>query len=76
MPDGYIIRGHRHHDCIRTARDIPKYKEKKEFEQGFMTSDNEFVDRKTARIIDETFTIKSRKVPYHSETELFSEDIY
>jgi len=54
MPDGYIVRGHRHNDCFHTIAGIPKYKEARKeerLEQGFMTSENKFVDRKEAIII-------------------------
>ena len=42
-----IIRGHRHHDCIRTLRDMPNGLERT-FNQGFITSTNRFVERKEA----------------------------
>lgn len=80
MHDGYIIRGHRHNDCIRTAREIPRYKNEiiTQKQQGFMSSENEFVDRKLARRIEETNRVQEGRVftPFHHDELLFSEDIY
>jgi hypothetical protein len=78
MSDGTIIRGHRHHDCIRTARDIPRLKEMQIFEQGFMNSDNEFVERGLARRIEEKRRQDENdgKKSFQHDTLLFSEDLY
>jgi hypothetical protein len=47
MSDGYVVRGHRHDDAIRTASRIPIYEnEHVGREKGFVTSLNRFVDRK------------------------------
>lgn len=74
MSNGEIIRGHRHHDCIRTARNIPRLKELQIFEQGFMTSENEFVGRKEAReIAFHAGQIANNTT--HNDL-LFSEDLY
>lgn len=66
-PRNVIIRGHRHNDCIRTARSKPYITDDdvKNSTQGFITSKNRFVDRKEAHLI-------------HCGVEgtLFSEDIY
>ncbi len=71
---GFVICGHRHHNCLGTLYGI--FKEdvalKKQFYiQGFLTSDNEFVDRKdAAKIAYDAGQIKT-------EVDLlFSEDLY
>ena len=75
----YIIRGHRHHDCIRTIANIPRYADKLKSSlaqnQGFINSDNEFVDRK------EAFNIYYKDMLEKAEKELgrnylLSEDLY
>ena len=79
MADGSIIRGHRHHDCIRTVREIPGLKEIQLFEQGFMNSDNQFTSREDARIIEETRRINEKdesRPPFTHDPQLFSEDLY
>lgn len=80
MPDGYIIRGHRHHNCIKTAQDIPRYKifpdrneDKGRCIQGFITSENRFVDRKEAKKIA---TNAGQLIATTNSDLLFSEDIY
>lgn len=80
MPDGYVIRGHRHNDCFRTAEGmrnvelqegglwIPatlRYPNGGTVEQGFITSRNRFVGRKEAR-----------KIHDGADDILFSEDLY
>lgn len=68
-----IIRGHRHHDCIRSAKDIPRLKGERLLHQGFITSKNRFVEREEAKLIAEKAgqMIKKTNSPL-----LFSEDIY
>lgn len=75
MPDGYVIRGHRHNDCLRTASGILRYKEKGEERilQGFVTSNNVFVNRASAMIIAKNAGQVDEK---HKGKELFSEDLY
>ena len=53
MPDGYIVRGHRHNDALNTARGITKYTREDVLnsEQGFVTSENRFVNREIAHDI-------------------------
>ena len=78
MADGSIIRGHRHHDCIRTVREIPGLKGI-QLKRGFMNSDNQFTSREDARIIEETRRINEKdesRPPFIHDTRLFSEDLY
>jgi len=79
MPDGYIVRGHRHSDCFYTAMKIPRYNGIKldSLPDGFVTSRNRFVNRTEARMIQEKAGIKS--VDLHGYTgryTLYSEDLY
>lgn len=74
-PDKYIVRGHRHNDCLRTISEMPRYKgiSKGDFIQGFMTSENRFVDRVEAMQIAKNALQVENTI---NERELFSEDIY
>lgn len=80
MSDGYIIRGHRHSDAIRTASQIPRYKDEHPWgeNQGFVTSTNRYVNRLEGAKIQKAAGIKS-KMPDGQEYlhgELYSEDLY
>lgn len=80
MNDGYIVRGHRHADAIRTASQIPRYKNDLPFgsNQGFVTSKGRYVDRIEGAKIQKLAGIKS-KMPEGQEYlhgELYSEDLY
>lgn len=79
MPDGYIIRGHRHADCIATYNKIPKYKGIKTggHEHGFVTSENRYVTRREGYEIQIRSGIESLlpEGKYLGE-ELYSEDLY
>jgi len=80
MKDGYIIRGHRHRDCLRTASQIPKYKDElpNGRNQGFVTSKNRYVDRLEGARLQKEAGIKS-KLPdeqAYLHGELYSEDLY
>lgn len=73
--DGTVIRGHRHHDCLRTAGNIPiDFRPKGKPRQGFLTSFNSFVERVEAREIQERAGIASKRGFY--QHELYSEDVY
>lgn len=81
MPDGYIIRGHRHNDCIATASNIPRYKGSRAHgdNQGFMTSTNRYVTRKEGYEIQKAAGIASRltdPIEQYHNGELYSEDLY
>jgi len=69
---GFVICGHRHHNCFMTAYILNDGKIKGlEEVQGFLTSENNFVDRKEGGQIafnaGQTSELK---------TTLFSEDLY
>jgi hypothetical protein len=80
-PDGYVVLGHRHTDCIRTMTFMPRYKDKKrpwEGEQGFVTSKNRFVGRLEACRLQIDAGIAS-VLPLDQAFyggELYSEDLY
>jgi hypothetical protein len=83
MPDGYIVRGHRHHNCIQTAHDIPRYKgiHTHGEDHGFVTSLNRYVTRKEGYEIQIAAGISSYCGIKHPEDaylgeELYSEDLY
>ena len=78
MADGFIVRGHRHGDCIKHINEKYSY-EKKEVSwsghtQGFITSKNRFVTREDGRKLQDAAGIKSAE-GYRGNT-LFSEDLY
>lgn len=80
MPDGYIVRGHRHADAIRTASGIPRYHRERAWgpNQGFVTSRNRYVDRVEACQIQKAAGIKSvlAGAEGYLHGELYSEDLY
>jgi hypothetical protein len=82
--DGTIVRGHRHHDAIRTLSQIPgkTYSYGKGDTQGFVTSKGRYVTRKKGYEIQRAAGVKSRLQgsEHASEAylngELYSEDLY
>ena len=81
LPDGFIIRGHRHNDCYRNLYGRPKYKNFKPSDEGriiegFITSTNRFVDRTLGRHIQDMAGIKSVTPDGYRPATLFSEDLY
>jgi hypothetical protein len=73
--NGYVIRGHRHNDCLRTAGDIPiDHRPTGIPVQGFMTTHNRFVERVEARELQEAAGVLPKRGGY--QHELYSEDIY
>ncbi len=69
MDDGYIVYGHRHHNALQAANDIPKYAgtvASNRPQQGFVTSEGRFVDRREAYKI----------VFGRGEKDLYSDDLY
>lgn len=81
MPDGYIVRGHRHGDALHTAANIPRYQSLTRWphgdDQGFITSRNRYVNRAEGLLLQETAGIKSanHEGEYWGH-ELYSEDLY
>ena len=70
---GFVICGHRHHNCFMTAYILNKNEKLKGIEeiQGFMTNENNFVDR----IEGGQIAFKSGQTS-ELKTMLFSEDLY
>lgn len=76
---GYVICGRRHHNCLQTFAQIYgfPYNEKalaimQTEVEGFMTSENRFLDRKEAYIV----ALKSNQVSPKEKEYLYSEDLY
>jgi hypothetical protein len=70
---GFVICGHRHHNCFMTSYILNKNEKLQNVEevQGFMTSGNNFVDREEgARIAFESGQTSELLI------RLFSEDLY
>ena len=72
--DGQIIRGHRHGDAIMTANRMKLSLQV--HEQGFVTSNNRFVDREEGRILQDNAGIPSADPEGYRGETLFSEDLY
>lgn len=82
MHDGYIVIGHRHGDCFRTAEGIPRYKGQvhdiHDKDQGFVTSLNRYVDRKEGLKLQLAAGIESAAKKHGDDYrgQLYSEDLY
>lgn len=77
MPDGYVVRGHRHNDAVRVAKGMPRYKDSTVQDQGFVTSRNRFVDRIEGCAIQKAAGIESvHPAEKYLHGELYSEDLY
>lgn len=77
MPDGYIVRGHRHSDAMQTAGGIPRYEKMRGMPQGFVTSLGRFVDREEGARLQIAAGIESAdKAQPYLNGELYSEDLY
>jgi hypothetical protein len=77
MPDGYIVRGHRHDDCIMTAAYYKRYS-KGDLHQatpGFLTTTGRFVDRVEGAAVQKAAGIASVHTGTFTDF-LFSEDLY
>lgn len=72
--EGRTIRGHRHHDCFRTAVEMGLGVLRVDNAQGFITSENRFVGRAEGRRLQEAAGIES--VGGYRGDILFSEDLY
>lgn len=80
LPDGRIIRGHRHSDCYNNLRGRPDrdsiFKQESQIIEGFLTSHNRFVDRKEGRRLQDEAGIPSADPTGFRGSILFSEDLY
>lgn len=87
MPDGEVIRGHRHDACYTVVRNRPVHSadpavieasrmEIVKAEQGFVTSRNRFVGREEAMEIQKRAGCKSALYGELRGDILFSEDLY
>ncbi len=77
--DGYIVRGHRHNDCLRTAYGMPRYllSERQLHEQGFVTSRGRFVGRREAAALQQAAGVVSKDLEHpYLNGECYSEDLY
>jgi hypothetical protein len=79
MPDGYIVRGHRHCDALQTVGRILRYKDVRVAQDahGFLTSYGRFVGRREGAELQIAAGIPSAdaETPY-LHGELYSEDLY
>lgn len=78
LPDGRVIRGHRHADCIHTMERMRIETRHTASQEGFVTSLNRFVGRKEGCGIQIRAGIPSI-LPLHDaylNGELYSEDLY
>lgn len=74
--DGYIVRGHRHCDCIQSILRMGKTPRKRPSMQGFITSSNRYVTREEGRRLQEESGIPSVDKEGYKGTILLSEDLY
>lgn len=75
MLDGYIVRGHRHHDCLRSASDMGRNTRAGMREQGFLTTRGRFVGRAEGLTLQLAAGIESA-APGGYRSQLYSEDLY
>lgn len=78
LPDGYIVRGHRHHDCLRSAGEMARFKGVKggDVVQGFLTTHERFVDRDEGLRLQLVAGRHSINPTGDYGTQLYSEDLY
>lgn len=91
LPDGRIIRGHRHGDCIRTAVELIDHRhsiglepvpyegmrdDMRQDSQGFITSTGRYVDRLEGMRLQRAAGIESAADGGYRGDILFSEDLY
>ena len=75
--DGRIMRGQRHHDCIRAMREVEWPVSSLAEYQGFITSRNRFVSRQDGLRLQKLAEIPSvRGEGGYDSVDLFSEDLY
>ena len=78
MPDGSVVRGHRHADCYHNLSGRPKYKKAifRNTEEGFITSKNHFVGCEEGRKLQDATGILSVDREGYRQNTLYSEDLY
>lgn len=82
LPDGRVIRGQRHHDCLRAIAALPDESVADRWPllggeaQGFITSMGRYVDRREGRRLQEAAGIGSVAPGGYRGDLLFSEDLY
>lgn len=77
LSNGYIVRGHRHNDCLRTIAGMQiDFKRPTLADQGFMTSSNRFVGRELALRLQIEAEVESVRPGGYIGNELYSEDLY
>lgn len=89
LPDGRVIRGHRHGDCIRTAEALvtwqhdpasgvngPPWTASMCEDQGFISSRNRYVGREEGLALQLAAGIPSACPSGYRARLLFSEDLY
>lgn len=77
--EGVIVRGHRHNYCRDTAIAMGLHPKRDPDAQGFMTSNNRFVDRFVAMTLQKAARMRSARTYQlfeHDAKALFSEDLY
>lgn len=79
---GKVFRGHRHSDCFAAIRTRKLAPSQESNEQGFVTSNNRYVDRAEGYDLQIAAGIKSANQEfspageYCQEGQLYSEDLY
>lgn len=73
---GEIIRGHRHADCIHTMKRMGLEPKRSGEAQGFITSENRYVNREKGRKLQDAAGIKSASPEGYYGSTLYSEDLY
>lgn len=77
IKSGFVVCGHRHHNCMVTAAILANTKEYgRSGTCGFLTSLNRFVDRYEAYDVASTYIIQLKNRPHHRADRLYSEDLY
>jgi hypothetical protein len=80
LGDGYIVRGHRHNDCLNTIYDLRmagrRVGQVSDTKQGFITSRGRFVGREEALALQKAAGIPSAAPGGYRGKILFSQDLY
>lgn len=77
LPDGKVIRGHRHCHCLATAHYMGfADKDVRASAQGFVTSRGRFVSREVGRELQDAAGVASIAPDGYRGAILYSEDLY